>query len=346
MGEEQLGDNTNMTKWYIKDEYQESLAPLSDLRASFEHRTGGITTLERVSNQMGCLPSGFLCEDKQRAAMITARTGLEHVVGETAQTLEHPEIKTPWDILNNLPALLEHDLTNAATLDGKITTATIGEHSVDAHSSAIFYPGVVLDATAGAIRIEEGAVIKSNAVLCGPCWIGKHCVITEGALIKPNTVFGPHCKVGGEVGGTIFQGYSNKSHDGHLGDSIIGEWVNLGAGTTNSNLLNTYGDIIVTDLQGKRHRTQRQFVGCFVGDHAKFGICSVLMTGTIIGTGAMIAMSSPAPAPTKRFAWLTPAGERAYQIEKFLSVAKTVMARRDKELDEATEIILRNLASI
>ncbi|MBT5365683.1 MAG: hypothetical protein HOL14_04055 [Phycisphaerae bacterium] len=334
-----------MTQWYIKDENQESLAPLSDLRASFEHRTGGVTTLERISKLMGSSPSGFLCDDAQRAAMISARTGLEHVENKTAQPVDHPEIKTPWDILNNLPTLLAHDLEHATPLDGKFAAKTIGEKTIHVHATAMIFPGVVLDATCGAIRIEEGAVIKSNAVLCGPCWIGKDCVITEGALIKANTVFGPQCKVGGEVGGTIFQGYSNKSHDGHLGDSIIGEWVNIGAGTTNSNLLNTYGDVIVTDLQGKRHRTGRQFVGCFVGDHAKFAICSVIMTGTIIGTGAMVATSVPALSPTKRFAWLTDVSERTYQIEKFLSVAKKIMARRGIELDETTETIIRNLAT-
>ena len=120
--------------------------------------------------------------------------------------------------------------------------------------------------------------------------------------------------------------------------------MNFGAGTTNSNLLNTYGDVIVTDLSGKRHKTGRQFVGCFVGDHSKFAICSRIMTGTFIGTGAMVATSAAVPSPTTRFAWLTDAGHRSYRIDKFLNVARTVMARRDKELDKATESVLRNLA--
>jgi UDP-N-acetylglucosamine diphosphorylase / glucose-1-phosphate thymidylyltransferase / UDP-N-acetylgalactosamine diphosphorylase / glucosamine-1-phosphate N-acetyltransferase / galactosamine-1-phosphate N-acetyltransferase len=333
-----------MTQWYIKDEHQLSLSPLSDLRASFEQRTGGLTTLERLTKKIGCAPSGFLCDDTLRANMISSRIGLQHVANETAEHCEHPDIATPWDILQNLPHLLAEDLEQSEVLSGEVRIEMTGKNRIDVHETATLYPGVVLDATAGAIRIEEGATIRSNAVLCGPCWIGIHCTVTEGALIKSNTVLGPHCKVGGEVGGTVFQGYANKSHEGHLGDSVIGEWVNIGAGTTNSNLLNTYGDVIVTDLDAKRHRTKRQFVGCFIGDHAKFAICSTIMTGTIIGTGAMVATSAYTPSPTKRFAWITDAGERTYQIDKFLTVAKTVMARRDVELDKATEETLRSLA--
>jgi UDP-N-acetylglucosamine diphosphorylase/glucosamine-1-phosphate N-acetyltransferase len=294
---------------------------------------------------MGCAPSGFICGDDLRSAMIAHRTGIKHVEDKEATRVEHPVIKTPWDILTHAPALLARDLQHAEPLGSECDAQSYGDYHVDVHHLALLFPGVVLDTSKGAIRIEEGAVIRPNAVLCGPCWIGKHCTITDGALIKPNTVFGPHCKVGGEIGSTIFQGFANKSHDGHLGDSVIGEWVNFGAGTSNSNLLNTYGHVIVTDIEGKRHKTERQYVGCFVGDHVKFAIETRIMTGSIIGTGAMIASSSPVPSPTPRFAWVTDNGTRTYQIEKFLEVARMVMRRRDKELDQATEAMLRNLAS-
>ena len=333
-----------MTTWYVKDEYQESLAPLSDLRATFEQRTGGLTTLERLTQQMGCAPSGFLCDDELRAKMISHRTGLSRVEGVESTLVEHPIIKTPWDILRFLPELLILDLQHAEPLGCDCDAQQYGDYHVDVHQSARIFPGVVFDTSRGAIRIEKDAVVRPNAVLCGPCWIGSNSTIIDGAIIKPNTVLGPHCKVGGEVGATIFQGYANKSHDGHLGDSVIGEWVNLGAGTTNSNLLNTYSDVILTDLSGKRHKTGSQFVGCFVGDHVKFAICSKIMTGTIVGTGAMIATTAPVPLSTKRFAWITDSGQRSYQIEKFLDVARTVMARRNKELDIATESMLRKLA--
>jgi UDP-N-acetylglucosamine diphosphorylase/glucosamine-1-phosphate N-acetyltransferase len=334
-----------MTDWYIKDECFKKLAPLCDLRATFEQRTGGLTTLERLTKKMGCSPSGFLCDDELRAPMIANRTGLSHVTDNKKIEVDLSVIESPWDILDQLPILLQHDLEHAEPLEGGSEVSSFGPHRIDVHSTAILLPGVVLDASQGAIRIEEGAVIRPNAVICGPCWVGNNSTVIDGARIKPMTSIGPWCKIGGEVGGTVFQAFANKSHDGHLGDSVIGEWVNFGAGTTNSNLLNTYGNAIATDLDGKRHRTGRQYVGCFVGDHVKFAIETRIMTGTIIGTGAMVATTQPALSPTPRFAWLTDNGSRTYAIDKFIDVARTVMKRRDRELDSATEAVLRSLAS-
>jgi len=332
-----------MSSWIIQDVGAEGLAPLCDLRATFEHRTGGLTTLERLTRTMDCAPTGFTCEDVSRAEMIAEQTGLTHTT-EKATEVDHVSIETPWGILDQLPTLLASDLQHASELGSPKSGSVVGEHRIDVDESVVVFPGVVFDVTEGAIRVEEGATIRPNAVLCGPCWIGKGSTIIDGAHIKANTSIGPKCKIGGEVGGSIFQGNTNKSHQGHLGDSVVGEWVNFGAGSTNSNLLNTYGDVILTDLDGNHHRTNRQFVGCFVGDHVKFAIETRIMTGTIVGTGAMIASTKPVPSPTPRFAWHTDSGSRTYQIDKFLDVARTVMARRGKELKLATESMLRKLA--
>lgn len=333
-----------MTQWYIQDDHPNKMAPLCDLRATFEQRTGGLTTLERLTRMHGSAPSGFLCDDDLRAAMISYRTGLARVTGKECTHGDHPSINTPWDILDCLPNLLKDDLESADPLEGSCEANSFGDHRIDIHPTAVICPTSVLDASNGAIRIDSDVVVRPNAVLIGPCWIGEGCTIFESSIIKSNTSIGPCCKVGGEVGGTVFQGYANKSHDGHLGDSVIGEWVNFGAGTTNSNLLNTYGDVIVVDLDGSRHKTGRNYVGCFVGDHVKFAIRTRIMTGSIIGTGAMVATSAPAPTPTPRFAWLTDSGTRTYQTSKFLEVARTVMARRDKELDATSEAVIQQLA--
>ena len=146
------------------------------------------------------------------------------------------------------------------------------------------------------------------------------------------------------MGGTIFQGFSNKSHDGHLGDSWVGRWVNLGAGTTNSNLLNTYGEVTMRlEPDGPRLRTGMQFLGAIIGDHVKTAISTRLMTGTVLSTGAMIATTAPPPTTVPRFAWLTDEGCRTYNIEKFIEVAKTMMARRHVQPSEAYVEALRTL---
>jgi UDP-N-acetylglucosamine diphosphorylase/glucosamine-1-phosphate N-acetyltransferase len=238
----------------------------------------------------------------------------------------------PWDVIAMSRQTIAHDilatrLPNATLVTG--VAALVGDHPIEIHPSAKIYPNVTLDSEGGPIMIHERAVIRPGAVLIGPCSIGPDSTVIDRALIKANTVIGPHCKVAGEVGATIFQGFSNKAHDGHLGDSWVGKWANFGAGTVNSNLLNTYGEVTMRlDPDSPRQRTGLQFLGAIVGDHVKFAICSRIMTGSVIGTGAMIATTAAVPTTVRRFAWLTDEGERSFRLDKFLDIAKTVMARR------------------
>jgi UDP-N-acetylglucosamine diphosphorylase/glucosamine-1-phosphate N-acetyltransferase len=189
-------------------------------------------------------------------------------------------------------------------------------------------------------------VVRPFSVLVGPCAVLDGSSVAERSLIKASTVIGPHCRAGGEIGGTIFQGYSNKSHDGHLGDSFVGEWVNIGAGTDNSNLLNTYGEVIVRlEQDGGLVRTGRQFWGSILSDHVKLAIGTRLMTGTTVGTGAMIASSKSPSTLVSRFAWVTDAtdGAKHFRIEKFLETARAMMSRRGKSPSPAVEARLRKL---
>jgi UDP-N-acetylglucosamine diphosphorylase/glucosamine-1-phosphate N-acetyltransferase len=255
--------------------------------------------------------------------------------------------KYPWDVLRTMKETIPRDILSMRLVDAQMAAdaaAVVGEHPVEVHSSARIYPNVTFDAEHGPIIVHERAVIRPGAVIVGPSSIGPDSTIIDRALIKANTVIGPHCKVAGEVGGTIFQGFSNKSHEGHLGDSWVGKWVNFGAGTTNSNLLNTYGEVTMRlEPDGSRLRTGMQFLGAIVGDHAKFAICTRIMTGTVIGTGAMIATTEPPPTCVPRFAWMTDQGTRTYQIDKFIEVAKTMMERRHVQASDAYVASLREL---
>jgi UDP-N-acetylglucosamine diphosphorylase/glucosamine-1-phosphate N-acetyltransferase len=263
----------------------------------------------------------------------------ERVRSRALETAERALYRWPWDVIAMSKQTIAHDilatrLPNAALVSD--VAAIVGDHPIEVDPSAKIYPNVTLDAEHGPIMIHERAVIRPGVVLVGPCAIGPDSTVLDRALIKANTVIGPHCKVAGEVGSTIFQGYSNKAHDGHLGDSWVGKWVNFGAGTTNSNLLNTYGEVTMRlDPDSPRQRSGLQFLGAIVGDHVKFAICTRIMTGSVIGTGAMIATTAPAPTAVKRFAWLTDEGERSFRLDKFLDIAKTVMARRNVTPSEA-----------
>ena len=394
-----------MPRMIIFDDGLGQLGPMTDLRASFEVRTGVLTTAGRIAAHRPRSLAGYWVPDhlkdvlieranapvnhlpdeevvycvngrwampdpdlKLKVSQAATEEATGHVVaamlrradaeyflttGQLHERVETQAIgdrllyKYPWDVLSIINKTITYDLLNVRMVEAHVPSevATItGEHPVEVHHAAKLYPNVVLDAEQGPIAINERAVIRPGAVICGPCSIGRDSTVVDHALIKPNTVIGPACKVGGEVGGTIFQGYSNKGHDGHLGDSWVGKWVNFGAGTTNSNLLNTYSEVAMRlDTQGPIHKTGMTFIGAIVGDHVKFAINTRIMTGTLIGTGAMIATTAPPPMVVRPFAWLTDRGEQMFRFEKFLGTAKSMMARRDREPSEAYIQAMRDL---
>lgn len=208
-------------------------------------------------------------------------------------------------------------------------SVAFGTFSLHAHESVKIYPGVTFDLEHGPIVMYEGAVIRPGVTLVGPCFVGGNSHVLDKGFIKANTAIGPWCKVTGEIGGTIIQGYSNKGHDGHLGDSWLGEWVNLGAGTTNSNLLNTYSEVICKATpKSSNERTGEVFLGATIGDHVKTAISTRIMTGAILHIGSMFAQATAVSGTVGGFTWATDAGQKPYRLDKFLEVAKAAMARR------------------
>lgn len=203
-------------------------------------------------------------------------------------------------------------------------------------ADATVYPGVTIDVENGPVSVAGGAVLRPGAVVVGPTAVGPHSSVLEHALVRGNTAIGRRCKVGGEVAGVIFQGFANKAHEGFLGDSWVGAWSNLGAGTTNSNLLNTYSEVIAqATCDGPRERTGETFLGAMIGDHVRTAIGTRIMTGSVVHTGAMWAASRAITGCVGRFAWVTDEGTRSYRLGKFIDVARTVMARRDVEPSDA-----------
>lgn len=219
-------------------------------------------------------------------------------------------------------------------------------HALTIAPGASILPATVFDLEHGPIVIDRGACVRPGAIVIGPAYIGPNSTVLERATIRPYTSIGPWCKVNGEVGGTIFQGFANKAHDGYLGDSYIGEWVNLGAGTTNSNLLNTYGDVVCKPLTpgASNERTGEMFLGCTLGDHVKTAICTRIMTGAIVGTGTMCASSTPLAGTVPPYSWITDAGSKPFRFEKFMEVATAAMARRKLSPSPAYKTLLQELA--
>jgi UDP-N-acetylglucosamine diphosphorylase/glucosamine-1-phosphate N-acetyltransferase len=396
---------THSSRIIIFDDDYGRLGPMTDLRASFEVRTGMFTTAGRICAAHPKSLAGYWTPERLTAVVaaradapvndlpdeetllcVNGRWGVpddrlnlregealieessSHVIAahmrradaeyflNTGELSERVKVRHtsdrllyryPWDVIALMKETIPHDvaavrLTHAAP-PGRVETI-MGDGAVEIHDTAEIGPHVVFDVQQGPIVIHEHAVIRPHAVLCGPCSIGRGSTVLDHALIKAHTVIGPGCKIAGEVGATIFQGFANKAHDGHLGDSWVGKWVNLGAGTTNSNLLNTYGEVTMRiEPNGRRHRTGLTFLGSIIGDHVKTAIGTRLMTGTVLGTGAMIASTAAPPATVRRFAWITDDGERVFRYDKFLEVVQAVMARRDKTPDDAYLAAVRAL---
>jgi UDP-N-acetylglucosamine diphosphorylase/glucosamine-1-phosphate N-acetyltransferase len=205
-------------------------------------------------------------------------------------------------------------------------------------------PGVVIDATNGYVLIDDDAQIMHNAVLIGPCYVGKNTTIKIGAKIYENCSFGEYCKIGGDVENSTFHSFSSKQHDGFVGHSYICEWVNLGAGTSTSDLNNRYIPIKM-QLPHKLFTTDKQFIGAMIGDHSKTAINTSLNTGTVIGVSSMIANGGLQPKYVPSFRWLADGEVKKYDVEKAIETATSVMARRNKKLTSEEENILRTAAN-
>lgn len=205
-------------------------------------------------------------------------------------------------------------------------------------------PGVVIDASAGPVVIDEGTLILPNTVIIGPAYIGKNSILKAGARILAGTSIGPVCKIGGELESSIIQGYSNKQHDGYLGHSYLGEWVNIGAGTSNSDLKNNYHSVRSYYYPGgKIVDTSQQFLGTVCGDHVKIGINTAINTGSVISTGCNLFGGSLINGFIPSLRWGSEQQLDEYDLEKFLATAETVKARRGLQLSAVERSLYQQL---
>ncbi len=188
--------------------------------------------------------------------------------------------------------------------------------------------GTVLDASEGPIIIADRVSIEPNAIIYGPCFIGEHSIIRGGAKIGHGTSLGKECRIGGEVEETIVTAYSNKQHEGFLGHSYVGSWVNIGAGSCNSDLKNNYGQVRAWSA-GRMKETGRTFLGVVIGDHSKIAINTKFNTGTVVGFNANITSSGFPPKFVPSFTWLLEPDYVEHDLEKAMKTAEVMMDRRN-----------------
>ena len=256
-----------------------------------------------------------------------------------------------WHIYQFNDAALRSDfnLITAGRASQKLsaTNIVIGDPSLIFLEEGAVVEAAVLNTKSGPIYIGKDAEIMEGSVVRGPLAMCEHSALKLSSKVYGATTLGPHCKVGGEVNNVVFQAYSNKGHDGFLGNSLIGEWCNLGADTNTSNLKNNYGNVSTFSYEaGEEIKTDVQFMGVCMGDHSKCGINTMFNTATMVGVSSNIYGAGFPDKYVPSFSW-GGAGETVpFRFEKAVEYANNMMARRGTELSEAEIVILRHIADM
>jgi len=251
-------------------------------------------------------------------------------------------INKPWEIITRNHEVIELDFqrTNkGGIIQGNIhsLSALYNENNITIEKDVEIEDFVLLDARRGPIYIEEGAIIEAHSHIKGPAFIGKNTQVL-GANIKSSSI-GKSCKVGGEISGSVFYRYSNKAHEGFIGHSYVGEWVNIGAMSTTSNLKINYKPVRMT-IEREAVNTEELFLGSIIADHVKLGIGTLLNTGTMIHYGASLFGSTPHEKRIFAFTWGESGKYESHQLNKFLETVEHVMERRGIKLqDKVKEMV-------
>ncbi len=243
-----------------------------------------------------------------------------------------------WHLFQKNEAILEKDF-ELATKGKKSAELSTTNQLIGSKNKLFIAPnakveGAILNTNDGPIYIGEGAEIMEGSVVRGGLALCEHATLKLCSKIYGATTIGPYCKVGGEVNNSIFQAYSNKGHDGFLGNSLIGEWCNLGADTNTSNLKSNYGKVkTYSYITKKLEQTDEMFMGLVMGDHSKTSINTMLNTATVVGVSAMIFGNGFPPKYIPSFSWGGFDNER-FNFGKAIVMANSMMVRRGKEINE------------
>ncbi len=257
------------------------------------------------------------------------------------------KIENTWDIFSKNGDAIQEDFS--LLTKGKISQPIPASNNVIAAENIFIEEGAkleftTLNASSGPIYIGKNAEIMEGSVVRGPLALCENATIKLSAKIYGPTTVGPHSKVGGEVNNSVIFGYSNKGHDGFLGNSVLGEWCNLGADTNNSNLKNNYAEVRLWDYQTEGFaKTGLQFCGLMMGDHSKCGINTMFNTGTVVGVSANIFGSGFPRNFVPSFSWGGNSGFTTYLTKKAFEVAKVVMDRRGIVFSEKDQAILEHV---
>ena len=260
------------------------------------------------------------------------------------------KIEKTWDIFSKNGQALESDFDfitkNRVSEPIPSTVNTINPENIFIEKGASLN-FVTLNASSGPIYIGKNSEVMEGTVIRGPFSLGSNSTIKLGAKIYGPTTVGPQSKVGGEINNSVIFGYSNKGHDGFLGNSVLGEWCNIGADSNNSNLKNNYAEVRLWDYNSEGFaRTGLQFCGLMMGDHSKCGINTMFNTGSVVGVSANIFGSGFPRNFVPSFSWGGHSGFITYKTNKAFEVAEVVMDRRNEVFSDQDKAILEHVFEI
>ncbi len=343
----------NSTTTTLTQDYLQEKFPMVEFESNVMINAKYIPTESLVLKIKNLGENEAIFKGEDVIAFFTAKTQ-ETVDFNTYKQIEFEEdlieINHVWDIfiLNGKALELDYKLLTRGRISQPVPKTV---HCIN-RKNIFLEEGVkveiaVLNATNGSIYLGKNIEIMEGCMVRGPFAMGESSVLKMGAKIYGPTSLGPFCKVGGEVNNVVFQANSNKAHDGFLGNSVIGEWCNLGADTNNSNLKNNYVDVKLWDYTAESFlNTGLQFCGLIMGDHSKCGINTMFNTGTVIGVSSNIYGGNFPRNFIPSFSWGGSAGFTEYKLTKVFEVAEKVMVRKNQKFSEFDKNILQYIFDI
>jgi UDP-N-acetylglucosamine diphosphorylase/glucosamine-1-phosphate N-acetyltransferase len=334
----------------ITEEYLEEKYPMVELEENILINASFCPTKSLVEKVKNLAKNEAIFKGQDVIAFFTSDSQEEVNFDEYTQIEFEEEIlqiKNTWDIFSLNDKAIQEDFE--LITEGR-TSEPIPEGTRYINKENIFIEEgaeitfATLNASKGPIYIGENAVIMENSAVRGPFAMCNNAVLKLGSKIFGATTLGPYCKVGGEVSNAVLMGYSSKGHDGYLGNSVIGEWCNLGADTNTSNLKNNYAEVRLWDYEtGRFAKTGLQFCGLIMGDHSKCGINTMFNTGTVVGVSANIYGSGFLRNFVPSFSWGGASGFTEYKTNKVFEVAAVVMQRKNIVFDAIEQRILEHV---
>jgi UDP-N-acetylglucosamine diphosphorylase/glucosamine-1-phosphate N-acetyltransferase len=340
------------TVGYLTQPYLQAKYPAGQVAGPALVINGAVCPDDLLVRQVQALApgQGLYCDEVLVAAHLADASQVAELIQDglrEQQQVAEPVtvISRPWQLFLQNGAEIRRDF---ALLTHGRTSQPVGDaHTIVYAPENIFIEegvkirAAILNAENGPIYLGKNVQVHEGAVLKGPLAVGEGSHVNVGAKLRGDNTIGPFCKVGGEIGNSILLGYSNKGHEGYLGNSVIGEWCNLGADTNTSNLKNNYAPVKVWSHTAHRFvDTGQTFCGLMMGDHSKCGINTMFNTGTVVGVGANIFGAGFPRQFIPSFSWGGPAGFETFRLPKFAEVAERVLSRRGLGYDEIEQALM------